>query len=186
MMGLLVVGVFLSGIVMCSECDGAKKKLLPYRWIAPDSSWGVGGFGRTEPGLLEELMSRKPPELDGLKAVELLLNEPGLWLGFGVAFRTIDRVVFTKNTKFVLTNRSGKRVESEAFVFYPDELQTRVFDSRKTPIVVTKNSVWCNPNNGYPSGLVKFPVGSIELKDIASFEVIGAVGDSSERAARPE
>jgi len=184
--GVAALSVFLCCVVLCGECEAGKKKLMPHRWIAPDSSWAVGGFGEGRPGLLEELMAKKPSELDGLKAVELLLNEPGVWLGFGVAFRTIDRVVFTKSTKFVLTDKLGRRVESEALVFYPDVLQTRVFDSRKTAIVVTKTSVWCNPNNGYPSGLVKFPAGSIELKDIASFEVVGAVADTAQQAATAE
>ena len=174
----VILTVCVLGTLLCSECEAGKKKLMPHRWIAPDSSWGVGGFGKASRELLEQLMAKKPPELDGLKGVELELNEPGVWLGFGVAFRTVDRVVFTKSTKFVLIDKRGKRIQSEAFVFYPDALQTSVFDTRKTAIVLTKNSVWCNPNNGYPSGLVKFPPGSIELKDIASFDVIGAVIDT--------
>ena len=39
---------------------------------------------------------------------------------------------------------------------------------------------------GQPSVFVKFPVGSVELKDIASFEVIGAVVITTERAAGEE
>lgn len=158
---IVILSVLLCCLVLSSECEAGKKKLMPHIWIAPDSSWAVGGFGKASRELLEELMANKPPGLDGLKGVELELNEPGVWLGFGVGFRTIDRVVFTKNTKFVVTAKGGKRVESDALIFYPDALQTSLYDTRKMAVVVTKTSVWCNPNNGYPSGLVKFPPNSI-------------------------
>jgi hypothetical protein len=101
-----------------------------------------------------------------------------------VGLRRVERVVFTRSTKFVLTDKDGKRVESEAIVFWSDLLQTSLYDSRKMAIVVTKTSVWCNPGNGYPSGLVKFPLGSIELKNIANFEVVGAIVDTLQRAAK--
>jgi hypothetical protein len=58
-------------------------------------------------------------------------------------------------------------------------MQTSLYDSRKSPVAVSKKSVWCNPNNGSPIGLVKFPAGSIELRDLSHFEVVGAVEDST-------
>ena len=180
----MVIGSVLAILVPCGECEGAKKKLMPHIWWAADSSWAVGGFGKSRPGLDEEIVAKKPAELDGMKAVQLVLNEPAEWLGFGVGLKRIERVVFTKSTKFVVTDKAGKRIESEAIVFCPDLLQTSLYDSRKMVIVVSKTTVWCNPNNGYPSGLVKFPPGSIELKNIASFEVVGAIVDTLQRAAK--
>jgi hypothetical protein len=170
--------------MLCGKCVAGKKEKMPHIWYAPDSSWAVGGVGKSRRGLNEEILAKKPPELDGMKAVELQVSEPGEWLGFSIGFRRVEKVVFTKSTKIVLTDKDGKRVESEAIVFWPDYLQTSLYDSRKMAIVVTKTSVWCNPNNGYPSGLVKFPLGSIELKNIASFEVVGALEDSTYHAGQ--
>jgi hypothetical protein len=136
------------------------------------------------PGLLEEILSKKPADLDGLKAYGLQAREPGEWWGFSVGLKKVERVVFTKSTRFVVMGKDGKRVESEAIVFYPDLLQTSLYDSRKAAIVVTKRSVWCNPSSGDPSGHVKFPRGSIELKNVVSFEVVGAIVDTTERVAK--
>jgi hypothetical protein len=176
----LVVGL----CVPCSQCVAAKKDVPPHVWWAPDSGFVVGGFGKLRPGLLEEILAKKPPELDGLKGYELQAKEPGEWLGFSMAFRRVQKVVFTKDTKIVLTDREGKRIESEAIVFCPDYLQTSLYDSRKMVVVVTKSSVWCNPKNGYPGGMVKFPAGSIELRNIAGFEVVGAVEDRTYHAGQ--
>jgi len=183
-LGLLLAVLSAIMLVPCAICEAAKKKPFPYIWWAPDSSWAVGGFGSLRPGLLEEIMDKKPSELEGLKAYELQLKEPGVWLGFSVGLRKVEKVVFTRSTKFVLTDKTGKRIESETIVCYPDLLQTSLYDSRKMAIVVTQSSVWCNPNNKSPSGFVKFPAGSIQLKDIASFEVVGAVADTAQRATK--
>jgi hypothetical protein len=168
--------------MLCGECEAGKKGKAPHVWWAPDSSWAVGGFGKLRPGLLEEIIAKKPAELNGLKGYELEFGEPGEWLGFGVWLKRVEKVVFTKSTKFVLVDKEGRRIESEAIVFWPDYLQTSLYDSRKMAIVVTKSSVWCYPETGYPSGKVKFPAGSIELKNIAGFEVVGAVEDSTYHA----
>jgi hypothetical protein len=180
----IVIGSLLGLALASPECEAGKGGKAPHVWWAADSSWAVGGFGKLRPGLAEEIMAKKPPELDGLKGYELELNEPGEWLGFGVWLKRVEKVVFTKSTKFVLIDKDGKHVESEAIVFYPDLVQTSLYDSRKMAVVVTKTSVWCYPETGYPSGKVKFPVGSIELKNIASFEVVGAVADTLQRAAK--
>jgi hypothetical protein len=173
----LVIGSVLAIMVPCGDSVAAKKGDAPHVWWAPDSSWAVGGFGKLRPGLAEEIIAKKPAELDGMKGFELELKEPGEWLGFGVLLKRVEKVVFTKNTKIVLVDKEGKRIESEAIVFWPDYLQTSLYDSRKMPVVVTKTSVWCEAKNGYPCGVVKFPAGSIELKNIAGFEVVGAVED---------
>ena len=176
MVVILTLCLALAGLAR--PCEAGKKRFA-HVWWAADSSWAVGGFGKLRPGLAEEVMQKKPADLDGMKGVELELTEPGVWLGFGVAFNRIQRVVFTKNTKFVLIDKLDKRIESEAIVFWPDRMQTTLFDSRKAPIVVTKTGVWCNPRNGYPSGIVKFALGSVEVGNIVAFEVVGAVVDTS-------
>jgi len=181
---VFLCSVFVCSVVLCGECEAAKKTHWPFIWRAPDSSWAVGGFGKLRPGLLEEILEKKPAELDGLKAYELQAREPGEWWGFSVGLKKVDRVVFTKSTKFVVTGKNGRRVESEAIIFYPDYLQTSLYDSRKSPVIVSKSSVWCNPSSGDPSGKVKFPRGSIELENVASFEVIGAIVDTTQRVAR--
>ena len=173
----LILSAFLCNAVLCAECEATRKQFA-HVWWAADSSWAVGGFGQSRPGLDQEILRKKPPGLDGLKAVELVLNEPGEWFGFGVRLKKVEKVVFTQRTKFVLTDRAGGRVESVALVFYPDQLQTSIYDSRRMAVVVSNRSVWSNPANGYPSGLVKFPAASIELEDIVSFEVIGAIADT--------
>lgn len=181
----ILLAVWLAVLVApCGMSEGGRRNRVPHVWWAADSSWAIGGFGKLRPGLAEEIMRKKPPEIDGMKAFELELKEPGEWLGFGVWLKVVEKVVFTKNTKFVLRDKTGKRIESEAIVFWLDLLQTSLCDSRRMPVVVTKSSVWCNPGTGYPSGFVKFPAGSIELKNIASFEVVGAIVDTLQRATQ--
>ncbi|MFH0777040.1 MAG: hypothetical protein V2A71_00270 [Candidatus Eisenbacteria bacterium] len=173
----LVVGGILGLTVLCGESEAGQKGRPEHVWEGPDSAWAVGGFGELRPGLAEEAMAKKPPEVDGLKAIEIQVKEPGVYLGFQVALRTVEKVTFTKKTKFVLSLKDGRRVESEAIIFWPDLLQTRLYDSRKMAVVVTKSSVWCNRGTGYPSGFVKFPAGSVELKDIVGLEVVGAIDE---------
>jgi len=180
----MVIGGFLAIVAPPDECEAAKKELPQQVWVAPDSAWVVVGFGKLRPGLAEDMMLKKPAGLDGLKGYELELKEPGEWLGFGVWLKRVERVTFTKGTKFVVRDKNGKRVESEAIVFWPDEMQTRLYDSRKMPVVVTKSSVWRYEKTGALCGVVKFAAGSIELKNIASFEVVGAVADTMQRAAK--
>jgi len=169
---------------MCGDAEAAKEVPPPHVWWAADSTWAVAGFFQLRPGLLEEIIAKKPAEFEGAKGFEMAYKEGGVWWGFGVALKRIGKVVFTKDTKFVVTRKDGGRVESEAIVFYPDRLQTSVYDTRKMAVVVTNSSVTCNPYNGYPSGNVKFSKGSIELKDVASFEVVGAIVDSTQRATQ--
>jgi hypothetical protein len=180
----MVIGSVVAILAPPGECEAGGKKVCPHLWYAADSSWGVGGFGRLRPGLAEEVMAKKPLELDGLRIYEMEVREPAVYLSFVVGLRRVEKVVFTKSSRFVLTDKDGKRVESEAIFFCPDYLQTSLYDSRKCPIVVTKTSVWCNPRTGDPAGWVKFPAGSIELKSIGSFEVVGAIVDTLQRAAK--
>jgi len=170
----------IAGAVLCTplphaRCEAAKSVPAPHVWWAPDSSWAVMGFGRLRQGLAQELIRRRPPELDGLKIYEMEINEPALYLGIELVLKKVEKVVFTKNTKVIVLDTAGRRVESDGIFFCPDFLQTSVYDSRKWPVVVSKNSVWCHPKNGCPCGWVKFPTGSVELNKIASFEVVGAV-----------
>ena len=181
---VLILSVFVCGVVLCGDVEARKKGEAAHVWWAADSSWAVGGFGKLRAGLLEEILSKKPAELDGLKGYELMRDEPGEWLGFNVALEKVDRVVFTKRTKIVLVDRAGRRVKSEAIVFYPDRLQSEVYDNRRMAVVVSAKSVFCYGEWGQPSGMAKFPVGSIELKNIVSFEVVGAVVESGDGEAK--
>lgn len=170
----LITAALLCTPLPHARCEAGKRERAPHVWWAPDSSWAVMGFGKLRPGLAEEVIRRKPPELTGLKIYEMEVDEPALYLGFEVFLKKVRSVVFTKTTKIVVTDRVGKRVESDGIFFCPDFLQTSVYDPRKWPVVVSKNSVWCHPENGCPCGWVRFPSGSFELKDIVSLEVIGA------------
>jgi len=180
----MVIGSVVAILAPSDECVAGKKELPQHVWAAGDSAWVVVGFGKLRPGLAEEILSKKPAEVDGLKGYELEVKEPGEWLGFGVWLKRVEKVVFTKSTKFVLTDKEGRRIESEAIVFWPDQLQTRLYDSRKMAIVVTKNSVWRYEKTGALCGVAKFPAGSIELKNIAGFEVVGAIVDTLQRSAK--
>jgi hypothetical protein len=180
----MVIGAVVAILAPSNECVAGKKETPPHIWFAPDSAWAVAGFGQLKPGFAERIMSKKPPELDGLKMYEMEVKELGVYLGFRVGLRRVEKVVFTKSTKFVLTDKDGKRIESEAIFFYPDLLETSLYDSRKMAVVVTKSSVWCHPKDGTPCGVVKFPAGSIELENIASFEVVGAIVDTLQRATK--
>jgi hypothetical protein len=180
----MLIGSVVAILAPAGECEGSKSVPPPHIWWAPDSSWAVMGFGQLRPGLAEEIMSKKPAELDGLRIYDMVVNEPAVYLGFQVGFRKVQKVVFTKSSKIVLTDKDGKRTESVAIFFCPDYLQTSLYDSRKMAVVVTKSSVWCNPKNGCPGGWVKFPAGSIEVKSIAGFEVVGAIEDTLQGAAK--
>ncbi|MFH0778542.1 MAG: hypothetical protein V2A71_07925 [Candidatus Eisenbacteria bacterium] len=182
--GALIVGLFLCGVVLCGDVEARRKGEAAHVWWAPDSSWAVGGFGKHRPGLVEQILSMKPAELDGLKGYELMRDEPGEWLGFNVALKKVERVVFTRRTKIVLVDKAGRRLESEAIVFYPDRLQSAVYDNRKMAVVVSPKSMFCYGEGGQPSGMAKFPVGSIEIKNIVSFEVVGGVAQSGDGEAR--
>jgi hypothetical protein len=180
----MVVGLITAILLSFGVSGAAKKEAPPHVWWAPDSSWAVGGFGKLRPGLAEAVMAKKPPGLDGLKVYEMEVNDPAEYLGVQVGLRKVDKVVFVKGAKIVLIDKTGRRVESDAIFFCPDYLQTSLYDSRKMSIVVTKKSIWCNPKSGYPAGWAKFPAGSIKLEDIASFEVVGAIADTLQRAAK--
>ncbi|MCX5800785.1 MAG: hypothetical protein NTX17_05290 [Candidatus Eisenbacteria bacterium] len=181
---ILMCSVFLCGFVSQGKCEARKQGNALHVWWAPDSSWAVAGFGQLKPGFAERMMEKKPPELDGLKMYEMVVKEPGLYLGFRVGLKRVEKVVFTRSTKLVLTDKEGKRIESEGIFFYPDLMQTSLYDARKMVVVVTKCSVWCHPKDGSPCGWVKFGAGSIDVRNIAGFEVVGAVVDTLERVKK--
>jgi len=182
--GLVAISVFLICVVPSGDVKAEKKTGPAHVWWARDSLWAIGGFGAIKESVLQRILAVKPKEIDCFKGYELQLREKGVWLGFGVALRKVDRVVFTKATKVVLYDRSGRRVESEAIIFYPDEYQTAVYDNRKGPVVVTARSIWSFENSGQPSGVAKFPLGSIKADEIVNCEVVGAIADTTQRATR--
>ena len=180
----LVIGSLLALPVPCGEAGFRVNKHGTMIWSSPDSSWCVAGFGQGRRGDLVPLLDSRPPGVDALKMFEAIEYEPGEWLGLSVVLVSVDRVVFTKATKIVLIDKGGRRIESEACVFPVDEMQTRLYDTRREVVVVSKKTVWCRKKDGLPSGAAKFPAGSFRLKDIVEFEVVGAVEDTLQRATQ--
>jgi hypothetical protein len=180
----MVIGSLLAILVPCGEGGFHVNKWGTMIWSSPDSSWCVAGFGQGRACDLIELLRSKPAGAEVLKLYEAEVNEPGEWLGFSVVLVGVERVVFTKRTKIVLIDRGGKRVESEACLFPADRMQTRVYDTRRESVVISKRTVWCRSEDGLPSGMAKFPAGSFRLKDIVEFEVVGAIVDTLERSVQ--
>lgn len=176
----LVIGSVVCVAVPCGDVEAGKRTKAPHVWWAADSSWAVMGFGKLRAGLAEEILQKKPAGVEGLKFFEMEVDSPAVYLGFEVDLKRLERVVFSKGSRFVLWTKNGRRLESEVVLFCPDMEQTSVFDSRKRAVVVSRLSVYCHAENGCPCGWVKFPRGSVEVGDITGFEVLGAVVQSGD------
>jgi hypothetical protein len=148
-------------------------------WEAPSEGWKVGGVWSWPMDKVHWLVENKPADVEGLKLFALMDGEPGEWLTFRVKFGRVQRVVFTRNTKIVVLDRKGKRYESEACFFYPDQFQTELYDTRRMAVVVTRHSVYCFPRDSTAGFTAKFAEGSIRSKDVVEFEVMGVVEDST-------
>jgi hypothetical protein len=149
-------------------------------WESPSGGWKVlTRFVTRDLGRVERFMENKPPEVEAGRMFELILRERGVWMGFSIQLDRVQRVVFTKSTRVVLIDKEGKRYESDGCFFYPDAVQSCVYDSRRAPIVVTMKSVVIYPKSGLPLMEVRFPEGAFRLKDLVEFEVVGAVEDTS-------
>jgi hypothetical protein len=176
----MVIGAVVAILAPCGDAsfrvtdDGGRV------WEAPSGGWRVfTKFVTRDLDRVERFMENKPPEQEAGRMFELILRERGVWMGFSIQFGRVKKVVFTKSTKVVLIDKAGKRYESDGCFFYPDAIQSRVFDSRKSAIVVTMKSVAIYPKSGLPLMEVKFPEGAFRLKDLVEFEVVGAVEDTS-------
>ena len=127
------------------------------------------------------VMPDRPPGFEGSKLIELMIDEPGEWLQFGVSLRNIPKVVFTKGSRIIITDRKGRRVESEALIFCRDEDQTEIYDTRKQDVAVTLHSVWSRLSDSTARGTAKFArgciesKGGVEVRNVAAFEVLGAI-----------
>jgi len=144
------------------------------------------GFGWLSKERVARLLDRRPEKVEGYLMMQRILEEEGEWLWIRVKLYSASKVTFTKNSKLVVTDRNGAKVESEAVVFWPDYEQTSLYDSRRSPVVVSMHSVWRGVENTSPCGCVKFPAGSVRVGNIVSFEVVGAVVESRDEAARRE
>jgi len=181
----LLYGGLLGLLVPCGDAAFQVTKDGVYVWEAPSGGWKVATcFVTRDLGRLERFMENKPPEVEAGRMFELILRERGVWMGFSIKFGRVQKLVFTKSTRVVLIDKAGKRYESDECFFYPDGLQSRVYDSRKAPIVVTMKSVAINPKSGLPLMEVRFPDGAFRLKDLVEFEVVGAVEDTSQVATQ--
>jgi hypothetical protein len=154
-------------------------------WEAPGAGWELRtNFVTRDLRDIERFMEGKPPDVEAGKLFEVMLAEGGVWMGFSVKFCGVEKVVFTKGTKIVLIDRDGKRYESDGCLFSANVMQTQVYDTRKMNVVVTNKTVFCNSKTGLPLVNVKFRDGEFRLKDLVEFEVVGAVGDTSQRATQ--
>jgi hypothetical protein len=181
----MVVGSVVAILAPCSDAafqvtdDGVRV------WEAPSGGWKVGTkFVTRDLGELEKFMENKPPGVEAGKVFEVMLAERGVWMGFSIRFGRVQKVVFTKSTKVVLIDKGGKRYESDGCLFFPDVVQSRVYDSRKMAVVVTSKSVLCNRKTGLPIMNVRFRDGEFRLNDLVEFEVVGAVEDTSQRGTQ--
>ncbi len=167
-----VLLVILLVAVFTAPCLAAKRYLV---WQSPDSLFKVGGFTRLATERLPMVMPDRPPGMEGLRLIEVIIGEPGEWLQFGISLRRIPKVVFAKGAKIILIDKLGRRVESEGLFFCSDKEQTEVYDTRTRDVVVTLRSIWSRTTDSTATGTAKFPRGSIEVKNIVSFEVVGGI-----------
>ena len=182
---LIVAPLVVASLARCGDAafrvtdDGVRV------WEAPSGGWKVGTkFVTRDLGELEKYMENKPAGVEAGKVFEVMLAERGVWMGFSIRFGRVQKVVFTKSTKVVLVDKEGKRYESDGCLFFPDVVQSRVYDSRKMAVVVTSKSVLCNRKTGLPIMNVRFRDGEFRLKDLVEFEVVGAVEDTLERSVQ--
>ena len=183
--GVLICTVFLCGVVLCADAGFYVAKDGVKVWEAPSGGWSMAtNFMTRDLGALENFMENKPPDVQAGKVFELMLAERGVWMGFGIKFGRVQRLVFTKSTKVVVIDKAGKRYESDGCLFYPDVIQSSVLDSRKMAVIVSSKTVLCSRKNGRPLMEVRFPEGAFRLKDLVEFEVVGAVEDTTQRAAK--
>lgn len=172
-----MVGGFLGLVVPCGDVEAWRADEKRVSWAAPDSSWRVIGFRLFDRERLRKSVEGRPDRVVGWLVFEEIAKNEGVWLAFRVDLVHVKSVTFTRNTKIVVRDREGKRVESEGVCFWPDRSQTSVYDSRTSPVVVSRNAVWCGSDRWGPCGAVKFRAGSVKLGDIVGFEVVGAIAD---------
>jgi len=182
------VGVVIGSVVWilapCGEVEAGRRGGGVGVWWAADSAWAMR---LTEVEGVEEFVGvweRRPERVTGWLMFEVWASEQGEWFWIRMRLSKVERVTFTKDTKIVVRDGVGKGIESEAVFFWPDLYQTSLYDSRKTPVVVTNSSVWGGSDGRNPTGCVKFAPGSVRVGDIRSFEVVGAVVDTLQRATK--
>jgi hypothetical protein len=180
----VVIGSVVGILAPCREVDAGRRGDGVGVWWAPDSTWGMrlGEVDGVEDFV--GLWERRPEKFVGLLMFEVWASEEGEWFWIRMRLSKVKRVTFTNRTKVVVTDREGKRVESEAVFFWPDLYQTSLYDSRRGPVVVTNSSVWRGSDGRNPTGCVKFASGSVRVGDIRSFEVVGAVEDTVQRGGQ--
>ena len=183
--GVLICSLVLCGVVLCADAAFQVTKDGVTVWEAPSGGWKMGTkFMTRDLGALERFMENKPPEVEAGKVFEVMLAERGVWMGFSIKLGRVQKVVFNKSTKVVLIDKAGKRYESDGCFFYPDVMQTRVYDSRRMAVIVSDKTVLCDRRSGQPMIEVRFRDGEFRLKDLVEFEVVGAVEDTAQRVTR--
>ena len=183
--GRMIVATATAALVLAlagpaQQCEARRPEEKLMRWYAPDSTWGVGGFRLFNRESLARQIERRPEKVVGWLVFERIAKEEGDWLAFRVGLKRVERVTFTGRTRIVLKDKTGRRLESEGVLFWPDRWQTSVYDATAGPVVVSKRSVWWGDDGGGACGAVKFRAGSVRLADVVGFEVVGAVVQSGD------
>jgi len=114
-------GVFFSTIAFCDEGRFYITEKGAKMWEAPSRGWKMCGIGTPPMEVIRWANENKPPDVQELKGWEVMAHEPGERLAFGVKFGRVQRPVFTKDTKIIVTDKQGNPYESEALLFWPDE-----------------------------------------------------------------
>ncbi len=172
-------GILLSPIMLSGEGTFYVTEKGAQMWEAASCGWKMGGIGRERMEIIRWAIENKPPDVQELKGWEVMAREPGEWLAFGVKFGRVQRLIFTKDTKIIVIDKQGNRYESQALLFWPDEWQSEVYDTRKTPVVVTNKTIYCRPLDGSACLKAKFATDVFRVKDIVKYEVVGAIEDTS-------
>ncbi|MCX5800658.1 MAG: hypothetical protein NTX17_04655 [Candidatus Eisenbacteria bacterium] len=146
-------------------------------WWAPDSACAVRLAQVVGLERIARLLEGRPEKVVGWLMLERMVEDEGEWFWIRVRMKNVKSVTFTKSTKIVVTERDGRRVESEGIFFWPDYHQTSLYDSREMCVVVGRSSVWQGLDGLAPTGCVKFAAGSVRVGDVRGFEVVGAIVD---------
>ena len=178
------MGLAAAVLVAAVVCGGVRVRVdaAPYRpyWWAAGHTWWMRFLAEADAAKVVDFARDPAARSAGFKMWIRMVEEPGSWFTVSMKPMKVESVVFLPGTRMVVTTRDGRVVESEGFFFWPDFLQTELYESRKGPVVVNMRSVYRGPTGFCPVGMVKFPAGSLRLGDVKSFEVVGAVEQSDD------
>jgi hypothetical protein len=109
---------------------------------------------------------------DAGKLVKLEAREGGEWVGCEVLEFADCRLEIWKDTRMIITLKSGREVKSLAIVATADKMQTMLLDNRVTPFLVTDKAVY--GRRGPPQLHVKLDA-AVKPEDVESIRFEGIV-----------